>query len=250
MQEIKIYSPEEQASGQFNGGAITENKPIGFPQEGGSLRPYSNLFYWAHARSEEGSTIGEHPHQAFEILSFVIKGDIEHYDSMIDDWLPLKEGDVQIIRAGKGITHAERINADSEIFQIWFDPDFHQSLQKDASYNDYKSEEFPVKEEKGIKRKIYRGEGAPLKMDTPGVKIEELVLQEGEHSLIYKDADIFSAYLIEGELEIEGNKMLPRYFAKLEPKGHISLKVKTQSRLFVVTNKQNPGYMTYASRIR
>ena len=46
---IKIYSKEDQASGAFNGGEIVENKPLGFPQDGGELRPYSNIFYWANA---------------------------------------------------------------------------------------------------------------------------------------------------------------------------------------------------------
>ena len=75
------------------------------------MKPYSNLFYWAHAWSDKGSLIGEHPHKAFEILSFVLEGDIEHYDSKLRGWKPLQKGDVQIIRAGSGISHAEKINA-------------------------------------------------------------------------------------------------------------------------------------------
>ena len=46
---LKIYNISEQAKGNFNNGEILENKPIGFPQDGGKLKPYSNLFYWAHA---------------------------------------------------------------------------------------------------------------------------------------------------------------------------------------------------------
>ena len=44
---IDIIPKDQQASGQFNGGEIIENKPIGFPQDGGDVKPYSNLFYWA-----------------------------------------------------------------------------------------------------------------------------------------------------------------------------------------------------------
>ena len=46
---ISIYTKENQADGNFNYGEILEKKPIGFPQDGGNLKPYSNLFYWAHA---------------------------------------------------------------------------------------------------------------------------------------------------------------------------------------------------------
>ena len=40
-----------------------------------------------------------------------------------------KEGDVQIIRAGNGISHAEEIDDNSEIFQIWFDPNLSKTLK-------------------------------------------------------------------------------------------------------------------------
>ena len=66
----------------FNNGEIIENKPIGFPQDGGKLKPYSNLFYWAHAwTNNKKSTIGLHPHQGFEICSFVLSGKINHFDT-------------------------------------------------------------------------------------------------------------------------------------------------------------------------
>ena len=47
--KVNFYPPSVQASGNFNFGEILEKKPIGFPQDGGLLKPFSNLFYWAHA---------------------------------------------------------------------------------------------------------------------------------------------------------------------------------------------------------
>ena len=112
---ISIYTKENQADGSFNYGEILEKKPIGFPQDGGKLKPYSNLFYWAHAWTPgTKSTIGLHPHQGFEICSFVLKGNINHFDTKQNKWIPLKEGDVQIIRSGNGISHAEEIDDNSE----------------------------------------------------------------------------------------------------------------------------------------
>ena len=115
---ILVYSKEVQASGSFNDGEIIEKKSIGwFPQDGGEMKPYSNLFYWANAWTPNSkSTIELHSHQGFEICSFVIKGGIKHYDSKQQKWIPLTKGDVQIIRAGSGILHAEEILDKSEIF--------------------------------------------------------------------------------------------------------------------------------------
>ena len=80
--KIEIYQIKDQAKGNFNNGEILENKPIGFPGENGKLKPYSNIFYWAHAwTTNKKSTIGLHPHKGFEICSFVLKGKINHYDA-------------------------------------------------------------------------------------------------------------------------------------------------------------------------
>ena len=141
--KVNFYPPSVQASGNFNFGEILEKKPIGFPQDGGLLKPFSNLFYWAHAWTPgKRSTIGLHPHQGFEICTFVLKGSINHYDTQLNKWIRLDEGDVQIIRSGNGISHSEEILEKSEIFQIWFDPDLSKSLKKPASYNDYKHDKF------------------------------------------------------------------------------------------------------------
>ena len=69
---VKITTKENQASGSFAGGVILENKPIGFPQDRGQQKPYSNIFYWANAWSDKGGLIGEHPHKMFEIMSFIL----------------------------------------------------------------------------------------------------------------------------------------------------------------------------------
>jgi len=41
---IDYYPIERQAVGNFNNGEILEKKPVGFPQDKGILKPYSNIF--------------------------------------------------------------------------------------------------------------------------------------------------------------------------------------------------------------
>ena len=82
---IRVIVKENQANGAFNNREIIESKPIGFPHDGGETKPYSNLFYWAHAwTTNKSSTIGLHPHQGFEICSFVLKGYINHFDTKLN----------------------------------------------------------------------------------------------------------------------------------------------------------------------
>jgi len=67
-----------------------------------------------------------HPHADMEIITYVREGAISHKDSLGNAGRTVA-GDVQVMSAGTGITHAE-YNLESEttrIFQIWIIPDEH-----------------------------------------------------------------------------------------------------------------------------
>jgi hypothetical protein len=216
--------------------------------EDGQLQPYSNLFYWAHAWSDKGSTIGEHPHRAFEILSFVIKGSIEHYDSHNRKWIPLKEGDVQIIRSGSGISHSEKINAHSELFQIWFDPDLNKTFGVAATYNDYEGASFPVKKENGFAVKVYTEGGTSFKMVTPGVNIKEVSFTAGEHEYKIGDGKVCSVYLIEGKITVGTSEVNANDFILAGDETSLKFSSPTSGRLFIIETPAKLTYRTYAER--
>jgi hypothetical protein len=71
-----------------------------------------------------GMGFSTHPHDNMEIISIPLEGDLEHKDSM-GNVAVIREGDVQVMSAGTGITHSEyNKNADREVkfLQIWVFP--------------------------------------------------------------------------------------------------------------------------------
>lgn len=222
-----------------------ENKPIGFPQEGGLLKPYSNLFYWAHAWSDHGGLIDVHPHQGFEIMSFVLKGTIEHYDNKYDRWKQLHEGDAQIIRSGKGITHAEKFLPGTHIFQIWVDPDLSKTLTKEASYDDYSSDSFPIKNHEGYTEKVYSGDSGPMQMDATELKFRELNLEPGTYSFEVEKGSEHANYLINGRLMLDQEELSTDDFFQVK-EGEYLIEVTETTKLFRVITPKQLEYQTYA----
>jgi len=244
---IKLFDINSQAKGNFNGGEILENKPIGFPQDGGDLKPYSNLFYWAHAWAPNNdSIIGLHPHRGFEICSFVLKGEIEHYDTLLDKWITLNEGDVQVIKAGKGISHSEKLKSGSEIFQIWFDPNLHESLYIDASYNEYKSDEFNIESKNFISTKVISDSNNQIDLDSKGIEIYHHNIEKGDLKHKIQQNKCHSIFIQFGSIEINELKLNKGDFVIIEKEDEVKLKINSDSKVFEIISLTKPPYTTYA----
>jgi len=82
------------------------------------------LRVWNDDEIAPGTGFGAHPHQNMQIITFVRQGAITHKDSL-GNVGATRAGDVQVMHAGTGITHAE-MNQETEptrLFQIWIIPD-------------------------------------------------------------------------------------------------------------------------------
>ena len=247
---MRIIPISQQARGAFNNGQIIENKPIGFPQDGGFVRPYSSLFYWARAEGMVDSTIGLHPHQGFEIMSFVLEGNIRHFDTKMNGWKPLEAGDVQIIRAGKGISHAEHLEKGSVIFQIWVDPDLSKTLPKEASYDDYKEKYFQKTVTEAATTIHYAGEKGLMHLDTPGVDIRRIKMSDKSFGWKGDKEVIHSLYVLGGSGMLNDKTIEQDDFIIIDDGANMDFKVhKGGLDIFAFTVPASIGYPTYAQRM-
>ncbi len=101
-----------------------------------------------------------HPHRGIETITYVIRGDVEHGDSMGNKGV-ISAGDVQWMTAGSGIIHQEMPQGDPSGrmygFQLWANlPGSHKMM--DPRYRDVKSGQIPdVVVEDGAEVKIICG---------------------------------------------------------------------------------------------
>jgi redox-sensitive bicupin YhaK (pirin superfamily) len=164
--DIKMFPHEQQIRGSFDNGRITERKPVGFPQDGLKPAHLGPLFYWAWASSKGYGIIGLHPHQAFEIMSYALEGEIGHFDTL-GNKSRISAGGAQIIQAGSGISHQEEtVGKQTEFFQIWFQPDLKQAVNRPPTYREVKNDDFPVEQLDGFSVKTVLGEGSPVRLVT------------------------------------------------------------------------------------
>jgi len=71
-----------------------------------------------------GTGFDLHPHNNMEIITIMLRGTLEHRDSMGNTQV-INQGEVQVMSAGTGIFHAEYNHSETEkaeLFQIWIFP--------------------------------------------------------------------------------------------------------------------------------
>ncbi|BCJ87246.1 pirin family protein [Effusibacillus dendaii] len=93
---------------------------------------------------------GDHPHREMEIVTIVLKGQLQHRDSVGNTEI-LRFGEVQRMTAGTGVIHSEVNPSETEevnLLQMWFEPmqrGLHPSYEQKA-YNksDMKNRLLPV----------------------------------------------------------------------------------------------------------
>lgn len=158
---------------------------------------------------QEGMGFGTHPHDNMEIISIPLEGDLEHKDSM-GNVTVIKEGDVQIMSAGTGVTHSEyNKNKDKEVkfLQIWVFPKTKNTTPRydQISIKDIEKEnEFyqvlsPNKEDQGVW----------LNQDA-WFHIGKFTKGSSDEYTIKKEGNGVYAFVLEGEVEINNEKLSKR----------------------------------------
>jgi len=102
-----------------------------------------------------GKGFADHSHRDMEIVSYVLDGALEHRDSMGTGSV-IRPGDVQLMRAGTGVTHSEYNHSAADpvhFLQIWILP------ARTALEPAYAQRHFPVTERRNALRLVASPDG-------------------------------------------------------------------------------------------
>ena len=241
---LYILRKQDQLQARIFGGNFHTNKPVASGAKS-AVAPYSNLFYWSHAIATDDVEFGLHPHEGFEIMTFVLAGENTHYDTETQTWTPLKAGDFQVIQAGTGLQHAEKIKAGTRSFQIWFDPNFRTALQKQPAYADYHANQLVAVNEDGIQTTYYIGGNSPAQASTEGLTIRKLSIPaHTTHTISLDPAVNHAFYVLRGSSTLAGVALGENDMLRVSEESSMTVATETDTDLFVIENPIQLSYKT------
>ncbi len=182
---------------------------------------------------QAGMGFGTHPHQNMEIISIPLEGDLEHKDSM-GNVAVIKEGDVQVLSAGTGITHSEyNKNKDKEVkfLQIWvfpkekdLTPRYDQiSIREISEENKFYQVLSPNKDDQGVW----------INQDA-WFHIGKFEKGNSDEYKIKKEGNGVYAFILEGEVEIDGEKLSKRDGMGIWDTNSITVKATENARVLLM----------------
>ena len=156
-----------------------------------------------------GRGFGQHPHDNMEIISIPMKGALEHGDNTGGHGI-IKSGEVQIMSAGSGIAHSEK-NAsgtdDVNFLQVWVFPKERNIKPR------YDQKLFQA----GERLNKFQEVVSPIKSDTSlwinqdaWFSLANLSKDFSTEYTLKKDNNGVYAFVLEGEVSIDGQKLSKR----------------------------------------
>lgn len=180
-----------------------------------------------------GMGFGTHPHDNMEIISIPLEGDLEHKDSM-GNVAVIKEGDVQVMSAGTGITHSEyNKNKDKDVkfLQIWVFPNkknvtprYDQvSIRDIEKKNEFYQVLSPNAGEQGVW--IHQDAWFSLGKFDSNVTTSYTLKKQGNGMYFF---------VLDGEIEVEGQKLSKRDGFGIWDTDTVNVKTLADSRILLM----------------
>ena len=192
--------------------------------------------------TNEGIDVRPHPHIGLATVTYLLKGEILHRDSL-GTTQRIKPGEVNWMIAGKGITHSERTAEDvrqqpSELFglQTWIAlPE--KDEETSPGFQHLAEGSLPVIEDNDkhiqlILGKLY-GEEVPITTFSD-MFYADVQLQAGAQLPLDPDHEEHGVYVLDGEVEIAGQSFGRHHMLTFRTGDRITIRAKKASRIMLL----------------
>jgi redox-sensitive bicupin YhaK (pirin superfamily) len=196
----------------------------------------------AEFRAGEGIDVRPHPHIGLATVTFLFDGEIMHRDSL-GTAAPVRPGEVNWMSAGRGIVHSERTapehRRDGEPIhglQCWVAlPRTHE--ESAPTFSHHGSAALPVVDGEGKRVRVITGNAYGVRSPVVTVTdtlFADAVLAAGTRLPLDPHAEERAIYLIEGEIEISGDRFAPGQLLVLRPGDAITVTALGTARLVLL----------------
>ncbi len=181
----------------------------------------------AHLSSGEGIDVRPHPHINLATVTYLFAGAIDHRDSL-GTRQRIEPGAVNLMTAGRGITHSERSPGDERAagphlsgIQTWL------AMPRDKeemapAFEHVAEANLPIVDADGVEVRLIMGEAygirSPVTCHSPTL-YAALTMAPGSMIEVESEADERAVYLLDGEAELDGTSLQATHLVLIRP-GH------------------------------
>jgi redox-sensitive bicupin YhaK (pirin superfamily) len=251
---------------------LPKTSDVGFPvqrllpaAEVQSVGPFVFFDHMGPAQFEREGTAGDvrpHPHIGLATVTFLYSGAMMHRDSL-GYVQRIEPGAINLMAAGRGIVHSERVPADVRAdqvavqgIQIWLALPADREEMKPA-FHHYPVEALPAFAVRGVSLQLLIGAAfglrSPVVTYSPTFQAD-VKLAEGGTLALPPDYPERGVYLAEGELAVEDESLAAGQLAVLAPGRTVRLQAKTPARLMLLGGAPLDGkrfvYWNFVARTR
>ena len=175
--------------------------------------------------SGQGIDVRPHPHINLATVTYLFAGAIDHRDSL-GTRQRIEPGAVNLMTAGRGITHSERSPGDERAagpqlsgIQTWL------AMPRDkeempAAFEHVPEANLPIVDAGGVEVRLIMGEAygarSPVTCHSPTL-YAALMMAPGSSIEVENEADERAVYLLDGDAEIDGVALQPSHLVLLRP---------------------------------
>jgi hypothetical protein len=198
----------------------------------------------------QGMDVRPHPHIGLSTVTYLFDGTIMHRDSE-GNALEIAPGAMNLMTAGRGIAHSERTpdgprQAGGPMYglQSWIAlPEAHE--ETDPSFQHFDADTLPVIEEGGLWARVIAGsafgKSSPVGMHSDWL-YAEVRLQAGAAAPLDPDQEERAVYVVEGEVEISGERFAAPRLLIFRPGDRITVRALTPARVMFLGGAAMEGF--------